>query len=462
MRRPTLRRIALILGGLLTLAVAAVALLVASEWTYLARMRSYPAQGILDVDWYRPKEPVPGVGRPAPLPDAEGADPGAFADAVRLAGAKNAAALLVVHDGRVVVRRYWHGLRPGGWTNSASMAKAVTALLIGIAVGEGRIASIDEPAARWIPAWRGDARRRITLRHPLQMHSGLRPMGAYGDPFSDASYLALGTDLGGVVDGIPAESEPGLRFDYNNVNFQALGVVLEAATGRRYASYLSEKLWKPLGAGDAAVWLDREGGSAHASGHLFAAPDDWARVGLLLLHDGEVGGRPVVPKEFVGAMLRPSPAEPSYGLGIWLADDARQRREGEAPFAEPGIFHLDGRHKQRVYIIPTRQAVIVRVGENARGWEESALPNAVREGLPPRGDDPQKIPGSGPPEEGGGGPVPGRGGIRWQAEDRPAVAGRPAVPPRGSSIPRGARRGRTDRPPGDIQPVSAKLDSAAK
>src|SRR3954451_18223422 len=387
MKRPTLKRIALILAGLALLAIAAVGIFVASEWTYISRMRSHPANSILDVAWYEPKEAMPGAQHPVPLPVADGIAPDAFAEAVKLAESKNASALLVVHKGRVVLDRHWHGHRPGDQTNSASMAKTVTALLIGIAVGEGKIASIDEPAAKWIPAWRDDARKRITLRHLLQMHAGLKPMGEYEEPYSDASYLALGTDSRHVVDNVPAVEEPGLRFDYNNVNFQVLGDVLEAATGRRYAGYLSEKLWKPIGASDAGVWLDREGGTARTFGYLFTRPEDWARLGLLLLHEGRCDGRQIVPPDFIREMIRPSPTEPTYGLGIWLANDEHQRQDREPPFAAPGIFYLDGRFKQRVYIVPSRDVVIVRVGENAKGCEESALPNAVLKGIPDDGVD---------------------------------------------------------------------------
>jgi CubicO group peptidase (beta-lactamase class C family) len=381
MKRLTFRRIALIFACLVLLGAAGVGVFVVSEWTYISRMRSHPVNSILDVTWYRPKEDVPGVSKPIPLPSANGLDPETFAEASRLAESKNAAALVVVHKGRIILDRHWHGHQPGDWTNSASMAKSITALLIGIAVEEGKIGSIDEPASKWIPAWRDDSRSRITLRHLLQMHAGLKPMGEYEDLFSDASYLALGTDSRSVVDNVTAVSEPGQRFDYSNVNFQALGIVLEAATGRRYADYLSEKLWKPIGAGDAAVWLDREGGSARTFGYIFASPEDWARLGLLLLHEGEADGKPVVHRSYLREMLKPSPTEPTYGLGIWLANDEHQRREGEPPFATPGIFYLDGRYKQRVYVIPSRDTVIVRVGANARGWEESALPNAVLKGL---------------------------------------------------------------------------------
>jgi CubicO group peptidase (beta-lactamase class C family) len=181
--------------------------------------------------------------------------------------------------------------------------------------------------------------------------------------------------------------ETGRRYDYNNVNFQVLGFVLEAATGRRYADYLSEKLWKPIGASDAAVWLDREGGTARTFGYLFARTEDWARLGLLLLHEGRRDGKAVVPSDFIREMLKPSPTEPTYGLGIWLANDEHQRQDREPPFGVPGIFYLDGRFKQRVYVIPSRDLVIVRVGENAKGWEESALPNAVLKGIPDDGSE---------------------------------------------------------------------------
>src|SRR4051812_49098823 len=122
MKRPTLKRIALILGGLTLLAAAAIGVFVASEWTYISRMRSHPARSILDVAWYQPKEAVPGVEHPVPLPVAESLAPDAFAEAVQVAEAKNAAALLIVHRGRLVLERHWNGFKPGDRTNSASMA----------------------------------------------------------------------------------------------------------------------------------------------------------------------------------------------------------------------------------------------------------------------------------------------------------------------------------------------------
>src|SRR5262249_16918496 len=109
----------------------------------------------------------------------------------------------------------------------------------------------------------------------------------------------------------------------------------------------------------------------------FATTSDWGRIGQLLLQEGEWDGKRVISREYLREMQKPSPSEPTYGLGIWLANNEHQRRENEPPFLDPGIFYLDGRFKQRVYVIPDRELVIVRVGEDARGWEESALPNAV-------------------------------------------------------------------------------------
>ena len=389
--RLLIKRIAWGLGVFLLFCVALVIALVVSEWTYIQRMREHPANSILDVAWYRPKEAVAGGGDSPPAGGLEGGNnPSLFEEAATLAESKNSSALLVIQKGRVALERHWHGHRASEWTNSASMAKTITALLIGIALDEGKISSLDDAAATWIPAWRDDRRARITLRHLLQMHAGLRPMGKYEEPYSDASYLALGADLRYVVDNIPGETEPGRRFDYNDVNFQALGFVLESATGRRFAEFLSEKLWKPIGAGDAALWLDWDGGSARTFGYIFATASDWGRVGQLLLQKGEWNGRRIISREYLREMLTPSPSEPTYGLGIWLANNDRQRRESEPPFLATDIFYLDGRFKQRVYVIPSHDLVIVRVGENARGWQESALPNAVISGRVPQRTGPAR------------------------------------------------------------------------
>jgi CubicO group peptidase (beta-lactamase class C family) len=150
-------------GAVLLLGASAITYLAATEWAYIERIRHHPRNSILDVGWYEPKASVAG-GDGAALPSARaaeaGIDPAALIEVAKIAETKNTSALLIVHCGRVVLEQHWHGHQTGTWTNSASMAKTITALLLGVALDEGKIRSLEEPAATWLPAWRDGARRR--------------------------------------------------------------------------------------------------------------------------------------------------------------------------------------------------------------------------------------------------------------------------------------------------------------
>jgi CubicO group peptidase (beta-lactamase class C family) len=251
-------------------------------------MLTYPDDPVTDAAWYQPREAVRGdPGEPLPVAARPRVRAEALAKAAGYAERKNSSALLVVHDGEVVAEHYWRGRDADSVTNSMSMAKTVVGLLVGIAIEEGHIASVDEPASKYLTEWAGDGRGRITIRQLLHMASGLADAEHDDDPFSAIGRMYLGSDAASVVTGTPLAFKPGSRFDYNSINTQALSLVLERATGRRYADYLSEKLWRPLGASDASVWLDRPGGEAKTFCCLFATARDWARVGLLILNEGE-------------------------------------------------------------------------------------------------------------------------------------------------------------------------------
>lgn len=369
------RKISAIAAALLLVGAAALALLVASEWTYIQRLRHFKRQLPTPPEWYEPKEIVRGVDSPRHLPRTSGTaaevSTNAIAKAVDTAIKGKAAAFLVVKNEAIVTEYYAANHGPDRWTDSASMMKTVTALLVGIAISEGKIKSVDEPAATYFPAWRRDGRKEITIRNLLQMHSGLRPAGEYDDPFSDACYLALGTDARYVAENSPLVEKPGARFDYNNVNYQALGFVIESATQRRFAIYLGEKLWGPLGNRDAALWLDQVNGEPRTFGYLFATAEDWARVGQLILDRGKIGNKIIVPAEWIEFMCTPSPREATYGAGIYTGVDDPD----DPPFAYKGIVALNGKDKQRVYILPRERMLIVRVGPQVRGWNDSYFPN---------------------------------------------------------------------------------------
>jgi CubicO group peptidase (beta-lactamase class C family) len=360
-------------------AACALGAVIASEWTYIRRIRHFQKNLPAPPEWFEPKEIVRGAVVARALPRSSAETAGISTNALQQAAAKaisgNAKAFLILKNGAIVSEYYGPDHRPERWTDSASMAKTVTALLVGIAIFEGRIKSVDEAAANYLPSWGKDGRNKITIKNLLQMHSGLRPQGEYDDPFSDACYLALGTDATYVVENLPSVEAPGARYDYNNVNYQALGIILQRATGKRFAEYLSEKLWQPLGNQEAALWLDKPNGEPRTFGYLFATAEDWARLGQMILDGGKVDGKQLVPAKWIEFMSTPSPTEATYGAGIYTGVDDPE----DPPFAYKGILALNGKDKQRVYILPGEKIVIVRVGSRAKPWNDSYFPNLFAE-----------------------------------------------------------------------------------
>jgi hypothetical protein len=331
---------------------------------YVERLISYPRERpVTTTGWYHPLERVPGGGG-RPLRKSRGLSQEALAKLAEHARTTDTAALLVTR-GQEILFEYPEDSSKI-LTDSNSMAKTPLGLLYGIALSEGKISSIDDPAARYLPEWASDARSKITLRQLLAMTAGLRKQDSRTFPLSDIAVMHLGTRLSPFALSIPAAEEPGRRHEYNNVNSQILAEVLTRAYGQRYATLLSEKLWKWIATDDAFVWLDREGGAARTYCCLFARPADWARLGGLMLSGGRVGTRQVVPRQWILDMTKRTPLAENYGLHVWIG---------------PDFHYMDGRSKQRVYMLPKSGAVVVRVGENVKGWEEGLLPGIVAEGL---------------------------------------------------------------------------------
>jgi CubicO group peptidase (beta-lactamase class C family) len=369
-------------GGLLQSAV---------DWRLMGRSLTYPDRPITAADWYQPQQLVPGVGPQAPvLAKAETTEirPEALQNALAFAEAQNSVALLVMHRDRLVREQDWQGHRASDPVNSMSMVKTLLALLIGVAIEEGHIGSVQDPVGTYISEWADDPRGDITLADLLYMQSGLRNDDRTDTLRSDLVRLYGGSDVQKLALSIPQAGPSGQVFDYNNVNSQLLALVLERATGEPFGDYLSSRLWQPLGAGDGFLWLDRPGGRAKPFCCFFATAQDWARLGQLLLHGGNVGDRQLIPADWLAQMRQASPLEPTFGLHVWLrartADYPQVNLAASAPFATGDIFYLDGRHHQRVYVLPSEELVIVRLGEEPPAWDDAAMVNAILEGLPGR------------------------------------------------------------------------------
>jgi len=357
------------------------------------RRASFPVSRLVaDVDWYQPREIVRG-GRGEPMPARPQAAatiaPDALAAAAALAASKDSYALIVWRDGAIELERYGPGFDAASRYDTASMHKTVLALLVGAAVADGRIRSVDDPLGRYVKGLSPD-KASIPLRALLEMASGIRTPSATTDPASPYWQATFGDDLRAAMDRFPAPEGPGKRFAYANANSQYLGWAIEGATGERYAAYLSSRLWKPLGAGDARVWLDRKGGSPRTSCCLQATARDWVRLGRLLLDKGRVNGRQIVPAGWVAQMTAPSPLNPNYGWQIWRGSpylasrgygpDVQASIPAAEPFAADDVVYLDGSGGQRVYVVPSKRMVIVRIGAARRDWDDSALPNLLIRG----------------------------------------------------------------------------------
>lgn len=353
-------------------------LLLLAGCTVLVRAKTYPSTDeITNAGWYRPKAAV--AGRPSPLPEA---DPGTLAPALEKARSyaadRKTTGWVVLRDGAIVDEWYAPGFGRSSVTNSQSMAKTIAALLVGRAIADGRIGSVDEAVSTWIPEWT-DKRGDITVRQLLEMTSGLRndQRPVLG---SDLVRMHLGTHADTAALAVPSVAPSGYEFDYNNVNTEIVAIVLSRAYGQPYAELVSERLWRPLGASDAAYWLDRKGGFPKAYCCLFATARDWARVGQLILDGGKVGPMQVIPEPWIQRMSLPSPHNPDYGLHLWRAEDgpgSKRREDRKSPLPDRAMVWLDGRKGQKVYVMPHSRLVIVRVGEEPPDWDDAVIPNLL-------------------------------------------------------------------------------------
>jgi len=330
-----------------------------------------------------------------PLPRASLAGRALTAESLRAAldyGAETRSdALIVWRGGRIQLEHYYEGADETTLTSTQSMHKSVVALLVGIAIADGHIASVDDPVSLYLPEWAGGPRSAITLRQALWQSSGIDfPTFAFGS-LGPMMGLLIGQDMRPIIFEQQAAEPPGARFEYNSINPLVLGLVIENATGRPYAEYLSEALWKPLGAGDAWMQMDSEGGMARSYCCLDAPARGWLRLGLLHLRNGMANGRRLVPGAWIAAVRSPAPTNPNYGFLTWLGTEHAELRAYNSraglrayhsePFAAADVTYFDGFGGQRVYIIPSADMVIVRTGSLATDWDDARLPNLLLAGL---------------------------------------------------------------------------------
>ena len=370
-----------------------------------ARWQASARQG-LALETYEPLEPVPGAPDWVPLPAVPAGQRSisgrALAEARDYAARNNSIALLIWHRGRLQLAEYFGRATPETGFPSRSLAKPMTAVVIGRAIALGAIRSLDQPVADFIDEWRSDPRRsRILVRHLLDMRSGLLPQGLAltAEDILNRAYLHPRHEQV-ILRDYPIVDEPGTRYEYNNATSELVALLVERATGRRYAEFVSTEVLKPMGAPGGSVWVNRTGGLAHSGCCMMLPPEAWLRLGLLVLRDGVWEGRRLLPEGYVAAMTTGTPENPYYGLGTYVAGRyiarrgfANPERDREAlrvlhsePYLAADLFLFDGNSNQVVYMVPSEQLVVLRVGgapprAGGNEWDNAFLPNTLMRGI---------------------------------------------------------------------------------
>lgn len=294
--------------------------------------------------------------KPYPLPEGKPLDVGMDVDAFM--ASQRTAALLIVQDGKVRFERYGLDFGPQGRWTSFSVAKSFTSTLVGAALKDGHIRSIEDKVSEYIPDLRGSAYDNVTIRQLLTMTSGVAWNEDYADPQSDvALFNAHEADPGvdvtvSYMRQLESEATPGTKWVYKTGETNLIGVLVSSATGKTLSDYLSEKIWKPFGMEQDASWLLGSTGHEISGCCIQASTRDFARFGLFILGGGMVDGEPVLPDGWLSeaTSMQAETDQPDYGYGFqwWTLDD--------------GAFMARGIFGQSIFIDPERNLVIASNG----------------------------------------------------------------------------------------------------
>ncbi len=292
-------------------------------------------------------------------------------------------AMLVLKDGQIVFEDYRNRMTPNVRHTAFSMSKTITAMLVGIALDRGEIASLDDPAQQYVPQLAGTGYDGVSIRQILQMRSGVDYQERYdfGDNPSFAGRLheqaiilnrmrfaegALETERG---------NEPGSTFNYSTLDTMVLGWVLEEATGEALEAQMQQRIWQPLGAEADGFWLadgpPSQGRALNGMG-FNATLRDFARLGQLMLDDGMRGETRILPEGWVAQMTAMEPTGapagagfPGYGFQTWKIDD------------RPGSYSAVGLAGQFIYVQPESRTVIVKLSHYPPVEPEHVMPETL-------------------------------------------------------------------------------------
>jgi CubicO group peptidase (beta-lactamase class C family) len=280
-------------------------------------------------------------------------------------------AFLVFKNDSLLFEKYWPGSDQHTKTNTFSMAKSFCAMLVGKAIEEGYIKSLDQKVGDFIPEFNVGKNAELTIRHLMQMASGIPYGESYGNPFGFMAKAYFGNDLIKETLKYKVEKDPGTLWNYEGGNTILLGMVIKKATGRTVSEYFFQKIWSCIGAEESAHWnLDHAGGMEKTFSGFYATARDYARLGKLYEHSGVWGRDTILPPAFVQECITPNGIKDEtgeactwYGMHWWLGNHKGQ------PF-----FSCRGMRGQFIAVIPSENLIMVRIGHEQKVERVAHMP----------------------------------------------------------------------------------------
>ncbi len=262
-------------------------------------------------------------------------------------------AFLVIRNDTLLHQKYLNGYTESTIVPSFSVAKSFTSMLVGIAIGEGKIESVHDPVTKYLPELKKAGFEKVTIEHLLNMRSGIKSNESYFNPFAGIAKLYYGRNLKKYIRKLKTEKDPGGAFNYQSVNTQVLALIVERATHKSLPEYMEENIWKYIGAKYDAGWSidSRKHQEAKAFCCFNARPIDFAKMGRLYLNNGNWNGKQLVPADWVEQSLKVENTKKgvSYTYQWW--------------HTKPNDFFADGLLGQYIYVLPEKNIIIVRMGK---------------------------------------------------------------------------------------------------
>lgn len=338
---------------------------------------------------------VTGASTFTPTPRADAAletDP-RIAEAIDYVKERNSSAFIIYKSGEVVVERYFGDVDKDTLLNSKSLAKPLSVVAVGRAVADRKIDNLDVFAATYFNEWADKPQADIRVRHLLEMRSGLLPQGFSPSPddILNRAYLHP-RHIDVILDDYPMTDKPGERYEYSNANAELVAPLIERSTGVRYEKWVGQEVLEKIGAKGGSIWLNREGGDAHSGCCIQLPADSWLRLAILVMNEGKWDGERLLPRSFVDAMKAPTPQNPFVGMALYVGSEFAEYRGAanpdsqapatfhSAPYIDEDILLFDGNSNQVVYIIPSKDLIILRMGATPpkdKPWDNAYLPNLL-------------------------------------------------------------------------------------